>query len=307
MTSLAGKTSIRTWKVPLFREPILLQQAGFISPLVAVVLLLSALFLAGYGVWQISEREETIRTLDLQLEQAERTISKFQLIVARLEKQILNTDATMAQSGNELARELKRLDEEMRRQATYLTNLDDTLNAGLALQRENRSTDLARTSDLLNQYDARLQDQENSTAQVREQLEAVQAGLEIQATRDESLRIALETRAAADATAATERESILSGLQSLERRLDTALAAQEGLLTTLQQTQNRQQKELVALSRTLAERPLSDPALLQRQQEIGEQVNRVDAARQQLVQRFLALDSRLQNLENELSGLQINR
>ncbi len=255
------------------------------AQLALVFVFVMVLLVAGFGFWQVSSQQDTIQTMEQQLDQARLYISQSKLITARLEGQINQTDATMAQSGNELARELKFLDSEVRK----LWDVTNKRNKQW-IQDNQQAIETLQTSLKAN-------------ADRTQGLAGEVAGL---VARDESLNqiVSNQEKAFVEFKAANAEQ--LLGLSSSATELQTKL----GLM------QNQTEERLKALGNSIAaqtqlsaklERELAKVQQLGQEQRIKElesTLGSLDKTRNQLVQRFVELDGRYNELALEVKALQ---
>lgn len=241
-----------------------------------VLLFILVVAMSVLGFWQVGQQAATIDSMSLQLRQARQSLEQSQLIIARLQGQVYQTDATMAQSGNELARAMQKQDKDL----FALGSQYESLTATVAEQAEAHERDYQRLGAQL------------------ESLQEELAGLAPQLVASKTQIDGLNT-----STMALEGSTVALGesLSDLEQRqndnLDRleALGLQDlGLLADLDQLQQD-----VLAAKALAARQVSQEQL----EALTQTVDSIDSTRNQLVQRFVTLDAKLNALSGELNEL----
>ncbi len=258
-----------------------------------VLVLLLVMLLVGMAIlfaWQVQNHEDTIAVMEAQLVKAQRNIDQSQLVVARLEGQIFQTDATMAQSGNELAREIKRMDVEQRRQAKQLEALGVQLDS--------------RVKALASEYAQRLGPLEGELARlagIAGTLDSTRSTVEALEVQARNFGARLDEQAAVGARteqAVTELTAASAAGRGGAERADAAIQAlrkeSESFAAALDEVQARLAQLSQGTQATASARSL---------QELSERVAAIDATRSQLVQRFVTLDRKLNEMSLELQAL----
>jgi len=273
-----------------------------------ILLFILVVSLVGWGYWQVEQQRATISTLENQLDQANVYISQSKLIVARLEGQINQTDATMAQSGNELARELKFLDSEVRklwdvankRNKEWIQSNQQSLKTVSAeIDAANAATDemlvsmagmnrsLAQLSKFSNDLEGKIAglstDMEQELGLIRSQNTDA---LEEQRQQLNQDIVALQN-ASAELTATQDviSEQLVSSLADMEKKFAS------------------HQKSVKTLAAASSRRSV-DAGMVQRLVALEASVNGLDKVRRQLVQRIVQLDTRINEMQLELNALQ---
>ena len=250
-----------------------------------VLVFIMVLVVAGFGFWQVRSQQDTIQAMEQQLSQARQYISQSKLITARLEGQINQTDATMAQSGNEMARELKFLDAEVRKLWDVANKrnkqwIQDNQKSIESLQ-SNLKANIDRTQGLAGEVTGLLAMDESLSQFVSNQENALA-----------DFKVANTGQIASLETAAEELKAAL-GLaqnQSAEhfKALEASLAAQTQLSARLE-------RELAKAQQLGQEGRIK---------ELENTLGSLDKTRNQLVQRFVDLDRRFNELALEVQALQ---
>ncbi|WP_020406632.1 hypothetical protein [Hahella ganghwensis] len=249
-----------------------------------VFVFLMVVILAGIGFWQVNSQQNTIQTLEQQLEQARQYISQSKLITARLEGQINQTDATMAQSGNEMARELKFLDSEMRKlwDVSNKRNkqwIEENQQALKTLQ-SNLKANVDRTQGLAGEVTGLIALNESHGQSISKQDEAI-------------AKLADSSKASLNQLTETTKE-IQAQQVLLEGQLGQRINKLEENLSSQTQTLARIERDVTKLSQNDYENRLK---LLE------ENMSGLDKTRNQLVQRFVELDRRINEMTLEIRSL----
>jgi chromosome segregation ATPase len=244
--------------------------------------------------WQVQNHEGTIVIMEEQLIKAQRNIDQSQLVVARLEGQIFQTDATMAQSGNELAREIKRMDLEQRRQAKQLEGFTAQIDKRLQASAEETTSRLEDVGAAV----ARLTVVEEELSGLRKIIEAAEVQLRNLAVRlEEQESIAGKT----DARVMELAQSVEAGRAADEE----SGAAIEALRLEGRLRLARLDELEAAVAK--ADKGAQGSASAKSVQDITQRVEAIDATRGQLVQRFVNLDRKLNELSLEVQALRVTR
>jgi len=253
---------------------------------VALVLgFIMVLVVAGFGFWQVRSQQETIQSMEQQLSQARQYISQSKLITARLEGQINQTDATMAQSGNEMARELKFLDAEVRK----LWDVANKRNKQW-IQDSQKSIESLRTN-----LQANIDRTQGLTGEVAGLL-AMNNSMNQSLSKQEKTLVEFKAvnadRIAALEASANELKASLEVMrnQSIEhfKALESSISAQAQLSARLE-------RELAKAQQLGQE---------ERIKELENTLGSLDKTRNQMVQRFVELDRRFNELAHEVQALQ---
>lgn len=266
------------------------------------VLCVLVVVMAGTGAWQVHRQTETIAIMEAQLDSAQRTIEQSQLVVARLEGQLTRTDATMAQSGNELALEMKRMDVELRKLAR-----DQAAQQELLMRRLDEQSGAIRKSV------ETLQGELGALGQQARALDARgdQLGGRIDeiVARETDLANRLETQVAL-ATVLSDR---LSEQERQVLTLTEASQARQAALLTLEARLDPIEASLGSLGQRVAalggevdllrEAQPGTVAAAGQIQALEQRMEAIDATRSQLVQRFVGLDRKLNEIGLELQAL----
>ncbi|WP_369602076.1 hypothetical protein AAIA72_03590 [Hahella sp. SMD15-11] len=235
------------------------------AALVIIFIMLVAIAVAGY--WNYTRQIRVIDQMQAQLEEASRQVRQSNLVIARLEGELQSTDSTLQQSGNEVARQLKFLDSEIRK----LWDVSNKRNKAWIRQAQKDIESLkSRTGGL----SAELQTLENSFQNQSKLIEQIQTDATAMSVR----------QAAMDEVLSRTNES-LSAVQ-------VSLASLQKQVSEIQSGLQRQEKQTAAL--------LSRLDKLEARLASTEELARVfDQARQQLVGRYLSLDKRLKAIEKK--------
>lgn len=220
----------------------------------ALVALILVLVVGGAGAWQTLRQEEVIGDLRRQLDEAHRSLNQSRLIIARLEGGLNATEASVAQSGTELSSRLKNIDSEIRK----LWDVSNKRNIGLI--KENQ---------------AKLQELDGGAKKLTERLAGVEASAKTVSARLDEL-----TRQA---------EGLKTELARVERE---SAAKTEALIREWQTQLNTFAKRLETLNAALAKQA-SQPALDGRVKDVETAIKSIDLNRQQLNNRILELERRL--------------
>ncbi len=280
-----------------------------------VLAFLLVVSLVGMGYWQVNAQQNTIKTLEGQLTEANSYISQSKLIIARLQGQINQTDATMAQSGNEMARELKFLDEEMRklwdvsnkRNKQWIqenqkslkkvavdidamkATADEILQKLVGLQKGFESVEAASKlhTDKLAAQSASISDQGRLLSTQQTSLTALQQSVNVQ-----------QDKVAADLKNLSEEAGKLSVAQkTLAKQLGDAV---KNLQTKLDVQSASIEKSVAQASST----PKIDSAVSERLNNVEASMNGLDKVRVQLVQRIVQMEDRINELQLKVSAMQ---
>ncbi|OZG74019.1 hypothetical protein BTA51_09595 [Hahella sp. CCB-MM4] len=250
-----------------------------------VFVFLMVVILAGFGYWQVNSQQNTIQTLEQQLDQARQFISQSKLITARLEGQINQTDATMAQSGNEMARELKFLDSEMRKlwdvaNKRNKTWIEDNQQAITALQADLKANN-DRTQGLAGEVTGLVAMDDSHNQSIAKQEEAIAKLSESSTASINQLKKATE--------------EIQAGQSLLEGQMGQRIQKLEDSVSSQTQSLARVERNVTKLGQNNYDARLK---------ELEENLSGLDKTRNQLVQRFVELDSRISEIALEIRALQ---
>ncbi|WLQ15212.1 hypothetical protein O5O45_04615 [Hahella aquimaris] len=244
--------------------------------IVFVFILVLTFALIGY--WQVKNQQQTILSLQNQLQQATQYISQSKLVTARLEGQINQTDATMAQSGNEMARELKTLDSEIRK-------LWDVSNK--------------RNKQLIEDNQKALKALQGDFKQSQERVKALSGEINGLTVIGENLGKSQEAQALQ-----------ISALADDMGRTDEALERKQAeLAQLLKQSSDKLEKALSEQTVALAKLErmigkMNEQNLEGNLKELEKKVSAIDATRNQLVQRYVELDRRMNEIGLQLKAMQ---
>ena len=273
--------------------------------------------LAGMGYWQVKQQQNTIQALDSQLEEASRYISQSKLIIARLEGQITQTDATMAQSGNELARELKFLDSEVRK-------LWDVANKRNKQSIQNNQNSLKRMTTDIAAANATADELLGNVNKLEQEIRNMSALSEAVATVQAELKKQGEMIAIQQAKLAEQNDLLSKQVVSVSQTQDQAMATIEELQRSKTDLSANQQALSDQLVTSLAEfdskiasqrqtiqtlvkavgRTRTDSVLSDRLKAVEASMAGLDKVRGQLVQRIVSLDARINEIQLEMQALQ---
>ncbi|RMF14653.1 MAG: hypothetical protein D6758_11170 [Gammaproteobacteria bacterium] len=221
--------------------------------------------LAVIGYWQYSRQLQVIDQMQVQLAEASRQLKQSNLMIAQLQGELQDTDSTLQQSGNEVARQLKFLDSEMRK----LWDISNKRNKKWIQDAQNDIKQLRQGARSLKGEVQSLEKLLVSQAQSLEQVQTNTSALSVRlAALDE---VMMQTSEMVN--------GVGSGLTKVEERLKSAESTLFGHEKTME---------------TLTGRLKETGDRLNRMQE---QLNVVDKARQQLVSRYVTLDKRVSALE----------
>jgi chromosome segregation ATPase len=248
-----------------------------------VSLAMLVLVLSGLFAWQVRKHEETIAVMEDQLFKAQKHIEQSQLVVARLEGQIFKTDATMAQSGNELAREIKRMDTELRK----LGKQFETLNGQVSSQSASQNSTLDKLTQQLHPVAAQIKTLGEALATAEAQIKGVTARQNEQDGQLESLVPSVEGVKTDLAGAKADSVRLLGEVERLQTALQSDLARMAELETSVGKLTRATTNQVSAAS----------------VKELSQRVEAIDATRAQLVQRFVTLDRKLNEMTLEMQAI----
>lgn len=255
---------------------------------ILILLLVLVVVVAASGGWSLWEQQQTIRSLTLDLQQAQKWISETSLRNARMEGDLAEADQELSKTGSQVQKQLTYLDSEMRKlwAVAHQTN-----RPAIA---ENKKTLEALAKDLE-------KTREEATAARSRAGEAL-AAIEEQGQRQESLNSQLEQ-------AGKQRETLAAGLETLEQEQAESRAALQKAIDRAEQNQSLAMDELRArLDRV--ERDLDSvtgggedetlAALSARLDQLEPVVASVDSARSQLTRRYTSLADRVDRLARQV-------
>lgn len=261
----AAKPSVRA-EIPRKETP---SRSG--SSWTGALALVLAISLAGAGVWLYGQQRSTIAQLESQLAEANQYINQSQQILARLEGSLNETEATVQQSDSKLSARLAGIDSEIRK-------LWDLANKRQAAQ--------------LKEHQGKLDGLQTSTKQLQERLTKAEQGL-----------------ASATKTASEQTAKLATGLQSIEElntklgRLETSSGEQISQLSKDYQAQIAALTQRVEAMRTKLDSQTSSAPLEKRLKEVETAINAIDMNRQQVNQRIVDLERRLNEAQLQLKAL----
>jgi chromosome segregation ATPase len=289
------------------------------------LLWLIVLALAGGGGYVLFRQQQVVDGLELELERARSLVNQSQKIAGDLEGQLSQTDATLAQSGNEMARALKKLDAQVRKleKSSAASQADAEVTVAevqkalevVAQKQSSTAVQLGTATKTIGQHTEALK----TIGTLSEGLVADQDQLSKRASdlglRIDSLDKALDDRInSVTEQAVSKSADVLSKrLVAMEGTLDKAqseAAAADAAVSALRVDTARQQQALEravniaeAAGKAAAragDRPSVSPDTVKTLQR---QVDAIDATRQQVVQRLVNADRRLNELTLQLDAL----
>ncbi|GAA3948654.1 hypothetical protein [Allohahella marinimesophila] len=270
------------------------------------LLWLLLLALAGAGAYVLYLQQQVVDNLQNELTTAQTLADESQKLAGELEGQLSQTDATLAQSGNEMARALKKMDAQLRKlekstaastaaASDKLAQIEKT-NAILVQKQVALDAQLATATKTIAQHTTSL----GTLSQMSEDILAEQNALSTTTaaleTRLGKIDDAVAQMAEQAGEAAQERVAALnSNVEKLEKGLSQlqSTVAQHG-------DQIVEARKLAQSASRAASREAVSPDTVK---SLQQQVDSIDATRQQLVQRFVAVDRRLNELSLQLNVL----
>ncbi|MAM85954.1 hypothetical protein [Allohahella sp. A8] len=268
------------------------------------LLWLLLLALAAGGGYVLYLQQQIVDNLQDELTTAQTLADESQKLAGELEGQLSQTDATLAQSGNEMARALKKMDAQLRKlekstaaetaeAAKKLAALEKS-NAVLVQKQLALDAQLGTANKAIEQHTRSL----STLSQLSEDILAEQNALSATTT-------ALETRLgkvdeavaqmAEQAGAATQER--LAAITGKIEQVDKGLSQLQSSVAQ-QGDQLVEARKLAQSASRAASREVVTPETMK---SLQQQVDSIDAARQQLVQRFVAVDRRLNELALQLN------
>lgn len=247
-----------------------------------LLLFILVVSVAVFGYWQVRQQAATIQAMDQQLAQSRRMIDQSQLVIARLEGQVYQTDATMAQSGNELARELQKMDESLRK-------LDKSVKQRLAGLDQAVKKDSEQDQGVQKRVDG-----------LRGELAGIEPMLNAMESRLNNLDVRIQKQFDDLKVSLNEDTGRISGLEKQLATLAPGQASNQAAVEALEAQSSRLAADLKKLQQQAQSGTSISPA---EWQDVRQTVKAVDTARGQLVQRFVNLDRKLNEISLELQAL----
>src|SRR5690606_9488722 len=146
------------------------KSSGSSAWLTALVLVL-VVAVAAVSFWQIVRQQATINQLQAELGEASQYINQSNLVTARLEGSLSETEANVAQSGSQLASRLNAMDSEIRK----LWDVSNKRNIELIKESQSKITALEAANTKLQ---ARLQTSEQVVGEQKSRADSLQQTLE---------------------------------------------------------------------------------------------------------------------------------
>lgn len=267
-----------------------------------VFLFLIVVSLAALGYWQVKQQQATIKLMEEQLSEANTFISRSKLIAARLEGQINQTDATMAQSGNELARELKVLDSEIRK----LWDVANKRNKGWIEDNQKKLATLTVAMDAAN---ATAEELIAGMTKIEKGVEGITPLQQKVAELADSLQKQAGLLSGQQKNIKDTYAQISNNIAELQATGKNLAVTQEALsdqlvksITGMETKLATNQKSVQALA-TRFGKSTPDANTLKRLQSLEASMEGLDKVRGQLVQRIVQLDSRINEMQLEIEAL----